>query len=205
VRRGFAFAGRSRDTRSVTESQRSNPVSRLTFAVVALFCLSVAGEEPLVTRGGVDLNLGGAETILDGAKAKAREMKLKMNIAVVDDGGHLVAFVRMDGARPASVNTAITKAISAATFRQATGPVPAGTKEPDVLLNLSLQNAAAAGGGRLTTLYGGVPIELDGQIIGAVGCGGGTGAQDAEVARAGIAKLLEAIKKGEAGGERSGE
>src|SRR5437763_319274 len=65
--------------------------------------------------------------------------------------------------------------------------------EPDGLLNLSLQNAAAAGGARITTLKGGVPIVVDGQVIGAVGVGGGTGEQDAEVARAGIQALLDRL------------
>ena len=146
----------------------------------------------LITRERIHLNLAGAETILAAAKAKAEAMKLKVNIAVVDDGGHLLSFARMDGARPASGNTAITKATTAATFRQETGPLPP-KGEPDILLNLSLQNAAAASGGKLTTLKGGVPIVVDGQIIGAVGVGGGTGEQDAEVAKAGIEKLLEAI------------
>ena len=121
-------------------------------------------------------------------------MQLKMNIAIVDDGGHLLAFARMDGARPASGYTAMTKAVTAATFRAETGPRPA-KGEPDVLLSLSLQNAAAASGGKLTTLKGGVPIVIDGQVIGAVGVGGGTGEQDAEVARAGIQALIEALKK----------
>ena len=73
-----------------------------------------------------------------------------MNIAVVDDGGHLIAFERMDGARPASGYTAITKATSAATFRQNSGPLPAGVASPDPLLNLSLQIAASASGGKIT-------------------------------------------------------
>ena len=148
----------------------------------------------LVTRGRVQLNLAGAEVILADAKKKAEEMKLKVNSAVVDDGGHLLAFARMDGARPASGYTAITKAVTAATFRQETGSLPP-KGEPDVLLNLSLQNAAASGGGKLTTLKGGVPVVVDGQVIGAVGVGSGTGEQDADVARAGINKLLDALKK----------
>ena len=169
-------------------------------AVLAL-CLSVRPaptEEkkapPLVTRDRVQLNLAGAEMIVADAKKKAEGMKLKVNIAVVDDGGHLLAFARMDGARRASGYTAITKAVTAATFRQETGPLPP-KGEPDLLLNLSLQNAAAASGGKLTTLKGGVPVVVDGQVIGAVGVGGGTGEQDAEVARAGIQKLLDALKK----------
>jgi glc operon protein GlcG len=117
-----------------------------------------------------------------------------VNIAIVDDGGHLLAFARMDGARPASGYTAQTKAVSAATFRQETGTLPA-RGEPDVLLNLSLQNAAAAGGGKMTSLKGGVPVLVNGQIIGAVGVGGGTGEQDAEVAKAGIQALLDALRQ----------
>jgi glc operon protein GlcG len=147
---------------------------------------------PLVTRGRVQLNLAGAECILAAAKQKAAAQGWKINIAVVDDGGHLLAFARMDGARPASGYTALTKAVTAATFRQETGPLPA-KGEPDVLLNLSLQNAAQAGGGKLTTLKGGVPVVVEGQVIGAVGVGGGNGEQDAEVARAGFQALLRAL------------
>ena len=156
---------------------------------------------PLITRDRITLNLAGAERILAGAQAQAREMQLKVNIAIVDDGGHLLAFARMDGARPASAYTAMTKATTAATLRQATGPVPPGTQSPDPLLNLSLQNAAAASGGKVTTLYGGVPILIDGQVIGAVGAGGATGEQDAEIARAGIARLLESIEQGNDAGD----
>ncbi|HEX5270276.1 MAG TPA: heme-binding protein [Gemmataceae bacterium] len=151
-----------------------------------------AGEAPLVTRGRIQLNLAGADTILAAAKEKAAALGVKVNIAVVDDGGHLLAFARMDGARPASGYTALTKAASAATFRQETGTLPP-KGEPDVLLNLSLQNAAQASGGKLTTLKGGVPVVVDGQIIGAVGVGGGSGEQDAEVAKAGIAALLDKL------------
>jgi len=147
---------------------------------------------PLVTRGRVQLNLAGAEMIIGAAKQKSAAIGAHMNIAVVDDGGHLLAFARMDGARPASAYTALTKAVTGATFRQETGPRPV-TGEPDILLNLSLQNAASASGGKLTTLKGGVPVIVDGQVIGAVGVGGGTGEQDAEVAKAGIQAFQDAL------------
>ena len=149
-------------------------------------------DAPLVTGNRFQLNLKGAELIVAAAKAKAAANGWKMNIAVVDDGGHMLAFARMDGARPASGYTAITKAVTAATFRQETGPLPKGG-EPDLLLNLSLQNAAAASGGKVTTLKGGVPIVMNEQVIGAVGIGGGTGEQDAEAAKAGIQALLDAL------------
>lgn len=153
-----------------------------------------APASPLVSRGRIGLNLAGAEMILAAAKKKALALGVKENIAVVDDGGHLLAYARMDGARPGSGYTAITKAVTAATFRQETGPLPP-KGEPDVLLNLSLQNAARAGGGKLTTLKGGVPVVIDGQVIGAVGVGGGTGEQDAEVAKAGVRALAQALQE----------
>jgi glc operon protein GlcG len=64
-----------------------------------------------------------------------------------------------------------------------------------VLLNLSLQNAAGASGARLTTLKGGVPIVIEGQVIGAVGVGGATGEQDAQIAKAGIQELMTRLEK----------
>ncbi|QJX00592.1 GlcG/HbpS family heme-binding protein [Frigoriglobus tundricola] len=171
--------------------------ARIVIGLLSIGVLSPAAlaqeKNPLVTRGRVQLNLAGAETIVEAAKKKATAMGLKSNIAIVDDGGHLLAFARMDGARPASAATAMTKAVSAATFRQETGTLPA-KGEPDTLLSLSMQNAAAASGGKITTLKGGVPIVVDGQVIGAVGVGGGTGEQDTEVAKAGIQALLDALK-----------
>lgn len=168
-------------------------LSRISLVLVVLVAISspVPAQEkkPLVTRDRVRLNLAGAEAVLEAAKKKATAMGLKCNIAVVDDGGHLLAFARMDGARPASAATALTKAVSAATFRQETGPLPA-KGEPDVLLSLSIQTAS---GGKITTLKGGVPIVIDGQVVGAVGVGGGTGEQDAEVAKAGLQALLDEL------------
>jgi len=146
---------------------------------------------PLVTRDRIQLNLAGAEVVLKAAKEKAEALGLKDNIGVVDDGGHLLAFARMDGARPASATTAQAKATSAATFRQETGPLPA-KGEPDTVLSLAIQ---ATSGGKVTPLKGGIPIVIDGQVVGAVGVGGGTGDQDAEVAKAGVQALLDALGK----------
>jgi glc operon protein GlcG len=156
-----------------------------------------AGRVPIpIARDRVRLTLEGARLIIDGAEDRAESMNLKANIWVVDDGGHPLAFERMEGGRPASAYTSLTKAVSAATFRQPTGPIPPGAAQPNPILNIGLQNAAAHGGGRITTLFGGVPIVVDGQVIGGVGVGGGTGEQDAKVAQAGIDRFLEAIKAG---------
>jgi glc operon protein GlcG len=146
----------------------------------------------LVNRNQVRLQLKGADVALAAAREKAADLKVAVNIAVVDDGGHLITFARMDNARPGSAPTAMTKATAAATFRQATGPLPP-KGEPDPLLSLGVSLAAAASGGKATPLLGGVPIVVDGQVIGAVGVGGATGEQDAEVAKAGVQALLKAL------------
>jgi len=171
-----------------------SPLSPLVLVgLIAVAPTLIAQEKklPLVTRDRIQLNLAGAEAVLKAAKEKAESLGLKDNIAVVDDGGHLLAFARMDGARPASGATAQAKAVSAATFRQETGPLPV-KGEPDTLLSLAIQ---AASGGKVTPLKGGIPIVIDGQVVGAVGVGGGTGDQDAEVAKAGVQALLDALGK----------
>ena len=154
---------------------------------------STSGNSSLVIRGQVRLTALGARRVILGANAKAVELKLKSNIAVVDDGGLLMAFERMDGARPASISTSQTKAISAATFRSPTGPVASAGKENDPLFNMSLQAAASDSGGKITTLQGGLPIVVDGQVIGAIGVAGGSGEQDLEVAKAGVAAFVAGL------------
>ena len=148
----------------------------------------------LVKRGMARLTQAGAKRLVAAAEARATEIGHRANIAVVDDGGHLLAFCRMDDARPASAGTAITKAVSAATFRQATGPMPpaSGTApngSTDILLNLALQEAAHSGGGKFTPLIGGVPITVDGQVVGGIGLAGGTGDSDLDVARTAVARF----------------
>jgi len=154
-----------------------------------------AGSSSLVLRGQVRLTMLGARKAIAGAETKATELKLKSNITVVDDGGLLLVFERMDGARPASISTSQTKAISAATFRAPTGPVPSGGKDNDPFLNMSLQAAASDSGGKITMLLGGLPIVVDGQIIGAIGVAGGSGEQDLEVAKAGVAAFVVGLNE----------
>lgn len=167
------------------------------FRCVVLFPLLVASlgaQTPqLVIRGQVKLTAAGAERVVQAAKERAAALKVAENIAVVDDGGHLLAFLRMDGARPASADTAISKAISAATMRRETGPVFKGGTQEDASLNLAIEHAAAANGGKLTILYGGIPIVVEGQVIGAVGVGGGTEEQDVSVAKTAAAALEIAV------------
>ncbi|MEM9007923.1 MAG: heme-binding protein [Cyanobacteria bacterium P01_F01_bin.86] len=130
-----------------------------------------------------ELTHAAAMVVLQGAIAKAEAMQVPQCIAVVDTGGNLLAFIRMDGAKVLSQLSATQKAITAASSRVNTGGVPA-----EVETKLAL-----ATGGLLTNLKGGLPIVMDGHVVGAVGVGSGTGDQDVEVGMAGIAALQAAI------------
>lgn len=149
---------------------------------------------PLVQRDTVRLKEAGALLIVNAAIAKAKEMQLNVCVAVVDEGGQLNRFARMDGARPISVFTSQTKAASAVTFRAETGPVMAG-ETINLHLSLAVEHAALVGGGKFTSLKGGVPLIVDGQVIGAIGVGGATGEQDQEIARAGAKAIVDALAK----------
>ncbi|HEX2711673.1 MAG TPA: heme-binding protein [Candidatus Acidoferrales bacterium] len=141
-----------------------------------------------VTRNNPKLTLAGARAVLEAAERRAIEIGVPMDIAVVDDGGHLMAFARMDGARPSSVQIALTKAEAAAIRRAPSGPAMEGDK-PNLVLALGLAVASRA---RQTPIRGGIPLMVDGQCVGAVGVSSGTEDQDTDVARAGAAALEKA-------------
>ncbi len=130
------------------------------------------------------LTAEGSRAILAAAEARAREIGVPQCIAVVDDGGHLLAFLRMDGGKISSVRVAITKAVSAATRRSPTGPVP--SEDPSVLLSLGLSLATQ---GSLTPIRGGLPIVVEGQVVGGIGVSSGSEEQDVDCAQAGVKAL----------------
>jgi uncharacterized protein GlcG (DUF336 family) len=136
------------------------------------------------------LSLDDARVALAGSEAKAREIGIDMDVAVVDDGGHLLAFIRMDKARVTSIDVAINKAFTAACARRGTHEyaVSAGAGGPAFGIHASNQ-------GRFTIFGGGLPIFVDGMIAGAVGCSSGSPDEDRAVAQAGIDRLLEHLKK----------
>src|ERR1041385_3690338 len=121
-------------------------------------------------RSAPKLTYEGATAILEAAAAKAKQMSLPICIAVVDEGGHLLAFARRDDAKPSSVTVAITKATSAALRRTPTGPLP---NEENVSLLLSL-GMPLASGGKLTCVRGGLPIVWEGAVVGGLGISAGT-------------------------------
>src|SRR5437016_312050 len=101
---------------------------------------SLSNNTLVLTTTNPRLTLEGARTILAAAEKKAREIAVPMNIAVVDDGGHLLVFARMDGAKLSSIEVAITKARACALRRGPTGPSLTGG-EAGVLLSLGLSLA----------------------------------------------------------------
>jgi glc operon protein GlcG len=142
----------------------------------------------LFTRNNPKLTLEGARAVLAAAERRAQEIRVPMNIAVVDDGSHLLAFARMDGAKLASIRVALVKARAAASRRAATGPAMSG-EQVNISLALGL---ALAGPTEQTPIRGGIPLLVDGQVIGAIGVSAGTEDQDTEVARAGAAAIENA-------------
>ncbi len=138
----------------------------------------------MLTRNNVRLTLEGARAILAAAEAKAREIKVPQNIAVFDEGGHLLTFARMDGAKLSSVEVALTKGRAAALRRAATGPSP--ISEPSVMLSIGL---ALATDGKLTCIRGGLPLMVGAQCVGGIGVSAGTEDEDVQVAQAGVDAL----------------
>ena len=131
-----------------------------------------------------ELTFDGAMIALQGAVAKAKAIGVPQCIAIVDTGGNLLAFARMDNAKVLSQFSAIQKAVTAASSKVPTGGLP---EEFGVKLSL-------ATGSRLVNLQGGLPIVVDGKVVGAIGVGSGTAEQDIEVAQAGIQALEQAAK-----------
>jgi glc operon protein GlcG len=152
-------------------------------------CEVSGGQEmELVTRNHPKLTLAGAHAVLAAAQQRAEEIRVPMNIAVVDDGGHLLAFERMDGAKPSSIAVALVKARAAALRRAATGPAMAGD-QVNVAVAVGLGLAAPD---QQTPIRGGVPLLVDGEVVGAIGVSAGSEDQDSDVARAGAAAIGKA-------------
>jgi glc operon protein GlcG len=140
----------------------------------------------LITRNTPRLTLEGAQAVLAAAQRRAAEIGVPMDVAVVDDGGHLLAFARMDGAKLSSVEIAIAKAHCSAIRRKPTGPVRDG-EQLNLVLSLGL---AVASHGRQLPIRGGIPLAVEGVCVGAIGVSNGTEDQDEDVARTG-ARALE--------------
>jgi uncharacterized protein GlcG (DUF336 family) len=137
------------------------------------------------------LTLNDARLVLEGAEARAKAIGVDMDVAVVDDGGHLLAFIRMDNARVTSIDVAISKAFTAACARRATHEYAAVAGAGGPAFGIQVSNQ-----GRFMIVGGGLPIFVNGVIAGGIGCSSGSPEQDREVAQAGIDRLFQVLVGG---------
>ncbi|MGA7326014.1 MAG: heme-binding protein [Rhodomicrobium sp.] len=122
-----------------------------------------------------------AQSVIKAAEAEAAKKAWPLNIAVVDSGGNLVAFLRMDGAQLASITIAEHKARAAVKFRRPTKLFEDALQLKDVKYITTLDDVIAS--------RGGIPLVEAGKMIGAIGCSGGTGSQDLAVCEVGAAVI----------------
>src|SRR6266581_5661305 len=161
----------------------------LVVVTVLLFAsVPIGAQQPVApppqTPYGAPISLEQAKKVMAGAEAEARKNNWNMVIAVLDSGGHLVMLARMDGTQLGSIDAAKDKAYSAVLYRRPTKVFQdlVGQGGP----NLRLLRLAGA-----SPLEGGIPLMVDGKIIGAVGVSGATSEQDAQVAKAGADALTK--------------
>lgn len=142
---------------------------------------AVPDSMPFDVPYGAPISLERAEGAIAAALAEARKHNWKLNVAVVDAGGNLVAFERMDGAQLASIEISQHKARAAARFRRETRVFEDNVQLKQNYYTLTLDGVIAS--------RGGIPLIVGGKLIGAIGCSGGTGSQDEVVCKAGAASV----------------
>ena len=142
---------------------------------------SVPEKLPFNVPYGAPIGAQRAQSLIQAAQAEAARKGWPMDIAVVDSGGNLVAFLRMDGAQLASIAVAEHKARVSARFRRPTKAFEDAVQKADYKYVLTLDDVVAS--------RGGIPLVEDGKLIGAIGCSGGSGSQD-EVVCSAAAELV---------------
>ncbi len=171
--------------------QLKSAVQAVLVAVLAAFALGVAAQQPnpldVVPDKmpndipyGAPISLDRAQAAINAAVAECKKRGWKFNVAVVDSGGNLVAFQRMDGAQIASIAISEHKARASAIFRRETKAFEAGIQAGNNYL-ITLDGVIGS--------RGGIPLLEGGKLIGAIGCSGGTGAQDEVACKAGAATV----------------
>jgi glc operon protein GlcG len=142
---------------------------------------AIPDKMPFNTPYGPPIGAQKAQSLIQAAAAEASKHDWAMNIAVVDSGGNLVSFLRMDGAQLASIPISEHKARVAVRYRRPTKALEDGVQKADLKYLLTLDDVIAS--------RGGIPLVEDGKIIGAIGCSGGTGSQDEATCMAGAALI----------------
>ncbi|KAB1185495.1 MULTISPECIES: heme-binding protein [Haloferax] len=128
-----------------------------------------------------DVTLEVAKQLVDAAEEKAAEIDVPMCIAVMDDAANLVAFHRMDDALLASIDIAQDKAYTAVSLKLDTETVWEVSQPGESLYGLGNTND-----GRIITFGGGIPLEVDGTVVGGIGVSGGSAEEDVTVASAAV-------------------
>ena len=141
----------------------------------------VPDKMPFDVPYGAPISLERAQAVVGATVAEAKKRNWKMIVAVVDPGGNLVAFERMDGAQLASIPIAEHKARAAATFRRETKVWENAVQLNNFNYQMTLDGIIA--------VRGGIPLIERGTIIGAIGCSGGASSQDELVCKAGAAVI----------------
>jgi glc operon protein GlcG len=142
---------------------------------------AVPDKMPFDIPYGAPITLDRAEAAINAAVADAKSKNWKLNVAVVDSGGNLVAFARMDGAQLASISISEHKARTAVKFRRETKAFENGIQNGNLHYLLTLDDVIGS--------RGGIPLVEGGKMIGAIGCSGGTGSQDEVSCKAGAATI----------------
>src|SRR5437870_1648802 len=130
------------------------------------------------------VTLNDARRVIAAAEKQAEEIGQPMNIAVVDEGGNLVAHARMDGAWIGSIDISINKAFTSRAFDIATKDLAAHSQSGGQFFGIHVSNH-----GRIMIFAGGIPLKEQGKVVGAIGVSGGSGEQDHSVAEAGAAVI----------------
>jgi uncharacterized protein GlcG (DUF336 family) len=136
-------------------------------------------EKPTPQANG--LTLAQAQRVIEAAQRKAAEIGVMMNIAVVDEGGNLTAFAKMDGAWRGSIDIAVNKAYTARAFDMTTETLGEISQPGEMCYGIHASNDL-----RVIIFGGGIPLQWGNRIVGAIGVSGGTVPQDIEVAEAGV-------------------
>lgn len=168
----------------IASIQLPTPTTKPALFFTLLLSLLVIASTAKAQDYGPDVTLGQARTVIMAAEAEAKERDFNVAIAVVDTAGNLVAFIKRDNTQTASVQVAQDKAITAALYKRS---------------SKTFQDTVASDGGgpglmslhRVTAVEGGLPLEVDGKIIGAVGVSGVASDDDAIVAEAGVNALQD--------------
>ena len=162
-------------------------------AVLSATCLALAAHAqapnpldnvpekmPFDVPYGAPISLDRAEAVIAAAVAEAKRRDWKLNVAVVDSGGNLVAFQRMDGAQLGSIQISQAKAHSSAILRRETKAFEGGIQAGNNYL-ITLPGVIAS--------RGGIPLVENGKLVGAIGCSGATGSQDEVACKIGAATV----------------